>query len=82
MHLPIFIYFAIPISVFCLLYSLDINAFFNEDAVLFVNFLNDEGKHSFSTEKCHISTTMLLIAQLDRFQSTNNSNEFNILCFN
>ena len=59
MHFLFFVYFTNPICVFCLLsFNLDINASFNfnEKSVLFMKFLNDE-KNSFSTRKCHISTT-------------------------
>ena len=77
-------YFTNSISVLCLLlFSLDINASlnFNEKAVLFIKFLNYERKSSFSTEKSHISSTKFLRAQLDRFQSTGDSSECNILSF-
>ena len=45
-----------------------------------MKFLNDEGKNSISTKKCHISTTMFLKAQLDRFLSmyTLNINQSNV----
>ena len=65
---PFCMYSNNPISVFChLLFSLDINGSFYEKAVLFMKLLNEEGRNSFSTKKCHISTTMFLRAQLDRF---------------
>ena len=58
-------------AVFFLLlsFSHDINASFNFNGkiILFMKFLNDEGRNSFSTKKCHISTPKFLTAQLDRF---------------
>ena len=61
MHFSIFFVFTNHISVFCLFsFSLDINASFNEKAVLCMKFHNDERKISCSTKKCHIPTTKFL----------------------